>query len=245
MMALVSILMLGTGGAVVATGESSPSPMEGQVPSPASATHAVGSDPVAIEDIGPLIPDVALTSERFRPRVSFILRRFENSLHGEETDWCLGPSTSERMIRLQWLYACEDAFWLIRPYAVDCGTADEHPDATELASAILAKLGGKQVRDIGDISAAPGLDLAAHTGRTLLITTTEASQHVVDPDPCRLLPEPGSGDPTLTIRDDEDSLLMLMDVAGELVVLRAPADYEGHGLANAYLSTFQDFRFIE
>ena len=144
MMALVSILVIGTGGAVVANGESSPSPMEVQAPSPASATQTVGSDPVAIEDVG-LKPDVALTSERFRPRVSFSVRRFENSLHGEKTDWCerFFERTSERMIALHWLYGCVAELRLIRPYAVDCGTVDEHPDAAELATAILAKPGMK------------------------------------------------------------------------------------------------------
>jgi hypothetical protein len=47
------------------------------------------------------------------------------------------------------------------------------------------------------------------------------------------------------IRGDEVSLLMLMDIASELVILRVSADYEGYGLANAYLSTFKDLHFIE
>ena len=46
-------------------------------------------------------------------------------------------STSQRMLVLRYLYGCVSELRIIRPYAVECGTADEHPDASGLASAIL------------------------------------------------------------------------------------------------------------
>ena len=49
---------------------------------------------------------------------------------------------------------------------------------------------------------------------------------VSDPDHCTLLPEPGTDDPVVEIRHDIGALFVLLDVDGELVVIRASAD--GH-----------------
>ena len=191
-----------------------------------------------------LLPEVTLTSEHFRPRVALVMQPIAG-LHGERTDWCPDVSISERMLVLRWLYSCRAELRLIRPFAVDCGTPDEHPDAAELAAAILAKPGRMQVRDMGDLSAfaeeAPGFDLSGHTGRTLLITSGR-SQGQSDQDRCLLLPEPETGDPIVAIGGAK-SLLMLMDIDGELVVLQTTG---GDGdLAQAMLHSFLAFDFTE
>jgi hypothetical protein len=202
--------------------------------------------PMVIER-GGLRPDVLVTSDRFRPRVAFVTRAIDG-LHGEDTDWCPGTSTSERVLILRWLYSCRPQVRLIRPFSVDCGTIDEHPDALELAAAIVATPGSVEIRDEGDLSVvtamAPGFDLSGHTGRVLRVTGTPSLRALPsEPVPCRFVPEPGSADPIVEARE-VNTLLVLMDIDGELVVLQAPGADDGNGTPYT-LAAFHSFRFID
>ena len=47
---------------------------------------------------------------------------------------------------------------------------------------------------------------------------------MADPDHCALLPEPGTDDPIIEIRHDIGALFVLLDVDGELVVIRASSE---------------------
>jgi hypothetical protein len=217
-------------------------------PSPSPSVAASGS-PVAVEDIGDrgLIPDATYTSNRFRPRVTFKLPPRGDWPEGGRTDWCspLGsdapvPYTSAGTIRLQYTPSCISDLRIIHPYAIDCGTADAHPDAAAFASAILARrIAG--ARDLGTLQSAgvvPGNLLAGvYQGRVIRIdgsgrTIDSATD---DPDHCRILPAPNDQDPTIEIRGDLAALLVLIDVRGELVVLRvAPSGgYDGRTSADA------------
>jgi hypothetical protein len=116
---------------------------------------------------------------------------------------------------------------------VDCGTPDAQPDATTLAAAILARPGIDNVHDRGTLQA-PGavpasLFLGTYRGRVLeIVRSRDLDLKAVDPNGCRLLPEPGTGDPTIEIRGDQNALLVLIDIDGELVVVRAgSAGYDG------------------
>jgi hypothetical protein len=185
-------------------------------------TAPTPAPPVAIKRDG-LQPNVPMTSERLSPRVMFITEPLAG-LHGERTAWCPDVTTSERTLALRWLYGCVDELRIIRPYAVECGLRDPHPDSSALAAAILSDPGLSRVRDRGDLSAlrriAPTLDLGDRNGRVLEIIADRRFRGGADPDECRLLPEPSSTDPVVEIRGDINSLLALVDIDGELVVLR-------------------------
>jgi len=215
-----------------------------------SGQHSVGGVQSVVPSVSPSVvieqeelrPDVRLTSERFHPRVSFVLRAI-SGLHGETTDWCPNISTSERTLTLRWLNACREELRLTRPFAVDCGTPDEHPDATALAAAILRM---DRVRDMGDLTwfakLAPSFDVGGYTGRALLTgAAAEESQRPDQAGPCRLLPEPGTSDPTIEITGHTPGLTVLMDIDGELVVLQAPVF---DGAPGALLRSFLSFGFI-
>ena len=184
---------------------------------------------------------VAYTSIAFKPQVAFRLRGLgQRANTGQPTDWCSPreldastPRTSARTIVLAWKYGCVDDLRIIRPFAVDCGTPDAHPDAAALAAAILAKPTIDNVFYHGILEAPgalpPSLFLGTYPRRVLeIIRSRDLDPKATDPDGCRLLPEPGSGDPTIEIRGDMNSTLILVDVGGELVVIRAgSAGYDG------------------
>jgi hypothetical protein len=188
-----------------------------------------------------LVSGVAYTSSLFKPQIAFRLRAMgPNQDTGLVTDWCSprdsdspSPHASSRAIMLAWETACVSDLRIIRPFAVDCGTPDAHPDAAALAAAILAKSGMGHVHDFGTLQTSgavpPALFLRTYSGRVLeIIRSRDLDPKATDPDGCRLLPEPGTGDPTIEIRGDMNATLILVDVGRELVVIRAgSAGYDG------------------
>jgi hypothetical protein len=195
-----------------------------------------GPSPLALEDLGSqgvLSSGVPYTSSLFEPRITFHLAtRVDNLLDtvGPDPDWCppaalgLPLPTSPRAIVLSHPRSCQDQLMILSPYAVDCGTADAHPDAATFAAALLANPGMTTAHDLGSLQT-PGavparLFLNAYQGRVIRIDPSpDKAGSAVDPDHCRLLPAPDSADPTVVIRGDTPSMLVLVDVRGQLVVL--------------------------
>jgi hypothetical protein len=258
---LVALLALALLGAMLATGAFRPTPfrpalvppssplasaLDTQSPSPSPSEtprSAFDGSQVTIESRGNagLVSGVSYTSRAFKPQVAFRLRGFGQKPNtGQPTDWCSPgepdastPRTSARAIVLAWREGCVSDLRIIRPFAVDCGTPDAHPDAATLVAAIIARAGIDNVHDRGTLQtpeAVPsGLFLETYPGRVLeIIRSRDLDPKATDPDGCRLLPELGTGDPTIEIRGDMNSKLILLDVGGELVVIRAgSAGYDG------------------
>ena len=110
-----------------------------------------------------------------------------------------------------------------------------HPTADALADAVLDRLGDVATEETGVSPATDTVppDLLGETTHRRVIriygATTSFDRGASNPDGCRLLPEPGTGDDVIEIRGDIRTTLVLSDVAGELVVLRASLG--GHDLA--------------
>jgi hypothetical protein len=244
----------------------SPTPSSNNSPSPSPGTSGTrrstfdGTE-VAIEDTGStgLVSGVAYTSSAFKPQVAFRLHALgQKQETGQETDWCSPrgsdaptPHTSPRAMVLAWRYACLSDLRIIRPFAVDCGTPDAHPDAAALAAAILANPGIGNIHDRGTLQT-PGavpssLFLGKYSGRVLeIIRSRDLAPKVPDPDGCRLLPELGTGDPTIEIRGDQNSKLILVDVGGELVIVRAgSAGHDGPTGAAAEARGYGDLGVLD
>ena len=179
-----------------------------------------------------LTSGVAYTSTTFAPQVAFRLRAFGKKVDpGEATDWCspadgIPLSPSARSIVLPWKMGCVTDLRIIRPFAVDCGTAGPHPDAAALAAAVLDKpdLSATDLGSLQDPGAVPStLFFGSYKGRVVRIPGSASMDPASDPDRCRLLPDPASHDPTIEIRGDLATDLILVDVHGELVVIRVAA----------------------
>jgi len=249
-------------------GNSSPSPTPSSTPSPSpspgtSVTRRSAFDgtEVAIEDTGStgLVSGVAYTSSVFEPRVAFHLRGLgQRPGTGQETDWCDArsseaptPQTTPRELVLAWKYGCVSDLRFIRPFAVDCGTPDAHPDAAVLAAAIMARPGIDNVHDLGTLqtlgAVPPGLFFGTYQGRVLeIIRSRDLAPSVIDPDGCRLLQEPGTADPVIEIRGDQNVKLILVDVGGELVVIRAGSGgYDGPTGADAESRGYGDLDVLD
>jgi hypothetical protein len=193
---------------------------------------AAGADLLENVPSNGLVSGVTYTSNLFSPSVTFeLLALGQKRSAGQTTDWCQA-NASARTILLSWKYGCVNQLWFIRPASVDCGTPTSHPDAAALAAAILANPGLGQARDLGMLhskGAVPST-LFGHDyqGRVIEVgrsRTFDAS--TINPDQCRLLPEPGSHGPTFEVRGDLAMKLILIDVRGELVVVMvAPAGYD-------------------
>ena len=143
------------------------------------------------------------------------------------SDVCPVPATSPRSIVFAHPKGCVEELRIIRPWAVDCRSAGEHPDAAALAAAILEILPTSDAADLGDLQASIAVPRAmfaeTYHGRVIEMIGDPAqlARRVDDPDHCRLLPEPGSDDPVIEIRRDLSAYFVLIDVDGELVVFRA------------------------
>ena len=166
------------------------------------------------------------SSRLFVPQVSWTLDPY----------WCLPMGSgvsremSPRSIVVAYAKGCVSDMRLIRPWAVDCGAAGAHPNAASLEAAVQQALGDGAL-DRGDLQAAAPASLlvGTYSGRVIAIggKARAFDSSVTDPNHCRLLPEPGSGDPIVEIRSDMSALLVLLDVHDELVVLRvADAGYD-------------------
>jgi len=204
---------------------------------PSSEAWSTPGPLVALEEAGgSLRSGVTYTSDLFRPRVRLRFTAFGAALHANaKTDWCGSgsyyqgdrPKTSDRLLTFPYLMSCRTVLQFIRPWAVECGTPTAHPDAATLASAILANP-RLQTQDHGTpADAVPGWGLSGYSGRSLYVAGTHGFDWTVaDPAGCRLLPEPGSGDPDIAIRDDLGTSLLLYDIDGELFIVRLGSDFD-------------------
>jgi hypothetical protein len=220
----------------------SASPSLSPSPSTTRRRSAFDDTQIAIEKSGTagLVSGVAYTSSAFKPQVAFRLGSRLGQETGQETNWCSPrgsdaptPYTSPRTIVLAWREGCVSDLRIIRPFAVDCGTPDSHPDAIELAAAILARTGMGVIHDLGTLQT-PGavpstLFFGPYQGRvSKIFRSRDVDPNATDPEGCRLMPESGTNDPTIEIRGDLTETLVLLDVGRELVVVRAgSAGFDG------------------
>ena len=242
-----------SGGSASAAPSASPSASPTTSPSPSPAPS--GSGPVsgvpgaaiALEDLGSdgqLDSGVAYTSRLFQPRISFRLmtRDGYRQPFGAPTDVCSPRNTGEAMetsasrIVLSHPHSCTAKLSIIRPWAVDCGTPDAHPDATTLAEALLADpgLGATDFGDPQGVGALlPGTFQDGVGGRVLKVDPLGRGGSVA-PRGCHLLSEPGSAVAPIDLPGDIDGPLVLVDVDGQLVVLHETGDGAGHLFTHIY-----------
>ena len=205
-----------------------PSPPVPSVPVTAPSPRAVVNDPaIVIERGGTLAADARYTSDLFQPRVTFTAT--PRTTGGAEGDICLPAATSTRMIVLAHPKGCVADLRFIHPWAVDCGSAGDHPDAAALAAAILAIPATTPAVDLGDTRTRgdlpTGMFREPYPGRVVRMPGSGPSvEDVADADRCALLPEPGTHDPVIEIRRDIGARFVLLDVDGQLVVIRASSD---------------------
>jgi hypothetical protein len=155
--------------------------------------------------------DRPLTSDRFRPSLTFQINAYP--------EICPDVLTTDRSIVMHHVKGCVDEIDIVRPWAVDCGTVDAHPRSTELGTVLLAHPGLEARK--GSAAAARQLFVTVPAFEVIAIDRgRDFDDTADDPDRCRLLPEPGSGDDTIEIRGDVSQRLVLLDVDDELVVIR-------------------------
>ena len=229
LVALALAAGLVVGGRLLAdTDEPTPAPSE-----TSSAPTSV-EEPPAIENGISLSPGLLGKSRMFQPTLTF--RASPRTTGGPEVDFCPSVESSSRSLVLAHPKGCVEDLRFIRPWAVDCGSAGEHPDANALATAILAIPATSGSTDLGDLPSAgavpPGMFADQYQGRVveMLGYNPLFQADVVNRDHCRLLPEPGSDDPVIEIRRDMSALFVLIDLNGELIVIRASV--AGHDAAS-------------
>lgn len=206
---------------------------------PASAT-----DPASLEDQDDFRSDVPYTSRAFGLATSFKMTHLED--YWQETEWCASRSrTTSRSIILSHAEPCRgEGLAVVRPSIVECGAAEDHPDARTLAAAVLAHPRFAEARDLGtpQTSGAVPVTLFAETypGRVLefVEAPVAATDEAIAAAPCRLVMDRRSANGTIELRGDRHSRLVLLDVRGELVVLLAGSSDPEHLLRGIY-----DLRF--
>ena len=221
---LVLLAVLLAAGALVA-GRRQQSDVQEPTPSPSSQAPTVFGDARALEDHVSLAPGPLYTSSRFRPTITF--QTTARTLGLPEGDICLPVASSSRSLVFAHPKGCVEDLRVIRPWAVDCASAGEHPDADTLANAILAIPATSGSTDLGDLQTGnavrPGMFAETYHGRVIemLGYAPLFAGDLDDRDHCRLLPEPGSDDPVIEIRRDLSASFVLIDFNGELIVIRA------------------------
>ncbi len=240
------------------TAESSPSTTSAPTarrPSPTTIPSASEAVPIALEDLGAtgdVVTGTTYTSRLFEPSVTFKLaaRQGAEDTIGDVTDWCAPHNggdplrTSADEMVLGHPHACTDTLTFFRPYAVDCGTPDSHPDAATLAAALLADPHATGALDLGDLQAKVPSNMfradqsgIARSGRVIeLLGSVTAAPSAGEPDHCRLLARPGTGTPAIEIPGAQAARLLLIDVDGGLVVVKvtAPITLQAHLLSRIY-----------
>lgn len=228
-MAVVAFVPLGGPVGPAATSTVSPSGAAA-TPSPLSSRSSQPPNTVAIDDPAVLLPGTVYTSRVFEPWITFeVVCRQPVTLASpcpsgpEGTEFC-GADTSFRSITLGHAKSCNQRIRVLRPWAIDCGTPDAHPDATTLAAALVARP-GMPARDIGNVGGAadipPNLLAEPYAGRVVEIFGTGRQSDTPDPGAghCWILPEPRTSDRLIDIRPTDQTVMVLLDVRGELIVL--------------------------
>ncbi len=246
----VSLAQLGRGAAVPLAGSSgaeatlSARSSNASVVSPMDPTPTLRTDAASLEDQDGFRSDVLYTSTAFGLPTSFRMTHLE--AYFQETEWCTSRSrTTSRSITLAHAEPCRGSgLMILRPFIVECGTAEDHPDARTLAAAVIAHPRFAAARDLGTLQtsgAVPGeLFAEMYTGRAIeffdasVATTDEA----IAAAPCRFVMDRRSANGTLEIRGDLNARLVLLDVRGELVVLFSELSDPEHLLRGIY-----DLRF--
>jgi hypothetical protein len=179
-----------------------------------------------------------LASARLAVPVSFWLDGFGGSDAEAKTrgsDFCAAVVT-DRAIVLPWLMGCVSELQILVPSVVRCATPDLHPNAEALAAAILAKP-ALDARDLGPLGSSaalpPGLLRGVDGGRVIDIpgTARPFTRGGPNPDGCLIQ----FAHPDIEIRGDLAARLLLLDVGGDLVIVRmAPGGFDGQSAEEAH-----------
>ena len=176
------------------------------------------------------VADVVLTSDRFRPPITFKIAIIEWKAQAE---FCFLRSSTNEIV-LQHLMGCVDELRIIHPMATDCGGRSDEPDSASLAKAMFGRPGLGAV-DLGPIT--PGRNVPADLfaipvqGRVIDVPGSGIFDHEADdPDGCRLLFDAAEDPNAVEIRGDMSDRFVLIDHRGELIVIRAGTG--GHDAAS-------------
>jgi hypothetical protein len=245
----VGLLALGLGASALLPGFpwSKPTPRSTATPSPAATASATESGPApSVVDIDGLATDTELITPStlegpyfsgLNPWVTFELYCAGPNCRDPFVGELCPPRVVPGFIELPHAKVCQDSVGVIRPASVACGAADAHPDAASFAAALLAN---EQLHatDLGSLQSAaivPTDEFAeSYQGRVVQIyggpTETGA-----DPADCNLLLDASLGLPSIEIRSDTETTLVLVDVGSSLVIVRTVATAGIGGSPNLFL----------
>jgi hypothetical protein len=220
------VLVLGTFALVPGSPWSMPAPRTTPASTPASSPAVMNIDDlVTDQDFFTLATFAGPYISRIDPWVTFELYCAGPNCRDPFVGELCPPRVVPGFIELPHAKVCQDSVGVIRPASVACGAADAHPDAASFAAALLAN---EQLHatDLGSLQSAaivPTDEFAeSYQGRVVQIyggpTETGA-----DPADCNLLLDASLGLPSIEIRSDTETTLVLVDVGSSLVIVRTVA----------------------
>lgn len=244
-----ALILLALGASLLLPGFpwSNPSPPSTPTSTPTSTPHSSGPAPsvMVIEDATRYlelpqtqgIVEGAYTS-RINPWVTFELYCKGPSCRDPFVGELCPPHVAVGIIELPHAKVCHDSVSVIRPDSVACGTADTHPGAATLATAMLADAELHAV-DLGDLqSSSIPTDLfgATYFGRVIQVLggPTRTGR---DPADCNLLLDSSGVLPPVEIRSDTQTTIVLVDVGSSLFVVRGQVTALVGGSPNMFLQT--------
>jgi hypothetical protein len=126
-------------------------------------------------------------------------------------------------------FACLRELRILWPTEIDCGPSPVDLTVDGFANAVLANDNGLDAEDLGDLEGLDGLQTTFEqpsTGRVISIpgTTKGVDHHAINPNDCVI----HSGDTYDELRGDLYTRLILLDVNGQLVVVRDSPGHDQH-----------------
>lgn len=197
--------------------------------------------PVAIEDQGvpgggtgltccDLPGEVLLTSSEFGLPNTIQARGWHETAPGEyDSDWCWAV-TSERSIVIPYKMGCALELRVLWPSEVDCGLAPIELTVDDFAAAVLAN-DELNAQDWGPLEDRPDwlkTFTKPTTGRVLFVPGTTKGINHTQPNASDCLIQ--SGETVDELRGDLYTVLILLEVDGELVIVRSGP---GHDVPSA------------
>jgi hypothetical protein len=231
-----SALMPGSSPSSVASPEPAPTAVAATPAPPRSgptpvAPNDLGRLPTsaltAVETLGPArtsapargfdVPGgVALTSAAFGLPIRFLARPWHVDVTPPDSDWCWA-ATSARAVVIPYRAGCADELRVLWPSAVECGPGSGTLTVDAFVQAVLHRP-GLTARDAGPLgdNAWARIVTAPATGRVIVWAGGEDASAFDNPDDCRIR----SGDVVDELRHDLWTALVVLDLEGQLVLVR-------------------------